>query len=130
MLGALAHLDRLAIVELLLQGQASQAELRERLEMRSGTASKHLRILEERRLVSRARSHGKYDVACPQELLALLEAAAALAAATSRRQAEADEDRQRAIRKLKMSRGVDIEEAQHRPSIPRRGDNRTSFNTA
>jgi DNA-binding MarR family transcriptional regulator len=126
----LAHPERLAIVELLLHGQASQRDLRLRLQMHSGTTSKHLGALEERRVVSRTTSHGEYDVVCPTELLRLLEAAAELGAATSRAQAEADEKRQRAVRKLKMSRGADMEQAQHRPSNRRRGDAGASFDKA
>jgi predicted transcriptional regulator len=121
MLAALAHPDRLAIVELLLRGAASQADIRSKLYMQSGTASKHLALLEDRKLVSRPRAHGKYSLVCPKELLALLEALSALAGATSRRQAETDAARQRTIRKLRMRLGVDIEE-QHRSAIPRSED--------
>jgi len=110
-LAALGHAERLAIVELLMEARASQATIRARLELRSGTASKHLAILEERRLVARNRSHGAYGLVRPRETLVVIEAAAALASATSRTQAEADEERLRAVERMRMRRGADIADA-------------------
>jgi len=124
-LSALAHPDRLAIVESLLREPATQSELRTRLDLRSGTASKQLGVLEERRLVARRSSHGRYAVACPNEMLALIEAAAVLGVATSRQQAEIDEARQRAIAKLRMSRGAGMANEQDPASIRRRRENRS-----
>jgi hypothetical protein len=73
----------------------------------------------------RQSSHGRYGVACPGEMLALIEAAATLGAATSRRQVEIDDARQREVRKLRMSRGIGMGSTQDAPSIPRRRESRS-----
>jgi DNA-binding MarR family transcriptional regulator len=104
---ALAHETRRAIVERLLKAAASQAEIRADLNIRSGTASKHLGILEAAGLVTRGHSHGKYSVVLPSRLLELLQTAARLAESLAREQEEAAVARSRELRKLGMAAGAE-----------------------
>jgi DNA-binding HxlR family transcriptional regulator len=102
-LQALADTERLLIVGRLLRKPATQLELRAALDMKSGTASKQLGLLEARRIIARDRSHGPYGIVAPRETAALLEAAADLAAAISRRQAVVDEEHVRQLRESRSS---------------------------
>ncbi len=103
MLQALADTERLLLVDRLLGKPASQAELRADFGLTSGNASKQLGLLESRRVIARDRSHGPYGIVAPAETTALLEAAAELAAAISRRQAVVDEEHARELRESRSS---------------------------
>jgi DNA-binding HxlR family transcriptional regulator len=96
--------DHAAILRHLLKKPLSQAAIREVLPMASGTASKQLGALESRKLVARRRSHGEYVLAAPRETERLLQAAADLAAALSRQQADVDEAHARTLRTEALGR--------------------------
>jgi DNA-binding transcriptional ArsR family regulator len=106
MLAALADAGRLEIVRRLLDAPLSQSEICSALKMTSGTASKQLRLLEAQRLISRDRSHGPYMVVSPNETAALVQAAADLATAISRKQALVDERHAKDLRKAQFKRGA------------------------
>jgi DNA-binding transcriptional ArsR family regulator len=111
-LGALADRERLDILRRLMDKPLKQAEIRRASDMRSGTASKQLGVLEACRLIARDRSHGPYVVASPTETARLLRAAADLAAALSRQQATADEEHARALRGTSVREHVDNNQTQ------------------
>jgi DNA-binding MarR family transcriptional regulator len=104
---ALAHEEQRRILERLLRSDASQAEIRTDLDMRSGTASKHLKVLEDAGLVTRNYSHGRYRVVLPSMVLEVLRATAGLADSLAREQAERAASRLKELRKLEMSVGAD-----------------------
>lgn len=99
LLALLADVDCRRIVDRLLEGSATQRELREDLGIQSGSLSRHMRAMEDAALVVRERSHGPYEVTLSKRTRAVLQAAADLASDLSDLQHEADAKRARALRK-------------------------------
>jgi DNA-binding IclR family transcriptional regulator len=124
-LSALGHEQRHAIVVRLLAEPATQAELCEVLKLKSGSASKHLAILEGLGIVGRLHSHGAYGVQHAAPVLGLLERAATVADAAARSKAELSARRLAESRKLMMARGAEAGDVIGRVTDPT--DDRSSL---
>jgi len=77
-LSALGHPDRLRIVEELLGGPATQAELVRRLDLSQPSVSRHMALLTALGLVERASPRGACSLTAPLETQEVLGAAQAL----------------------------------------------------
>jgi DNA-binding HxlR family transcriptional regulator len=102
LLALLADGDCRLIVDRLLEGDATQRELRDELGLQSGSLSRQMRVLEDAAMVVRERSHGPYELIRPERTRAVLQAAADLAADLSAARQEVDAERARSVRKSGM----------------------------
>ena len=96
----------------LLAQPLNQDGVRQAVGLTSGSASKQLKILEERQLIARERSHSPYRIVAQLEMTGVLQAVADLAAAISLQQSAVDTRYARDFRKARLRQDA----SQQRPS--------------
>jgi DNA-binding IclR family transcriptional regulator len=102
---ACADQDRWSILVRLYQESATQKQLIAELGLNSGTASRHMKTLEDAELVVRDRSHGPYTLSVRDEIWQLLRMTINITSAiTTRRMREIEE------------RGQELQRAAMRPA--------------